>query len=82
MTAARGRTRQESDATTPTSVVAPQPEDWDGVADASRLGELRCAQCGYRIVVSRKPDSCPMCQNEDWVGVPWQPFTAGADGPS
>jgi hypothetical protein len=31
--------------------------------------EFRCA-CGYGIVVSDEPPSCPMCQGNTWQPIP------------
>lgn len=28
--------------------------------------ELVCPICGYRIVLDREPDRCPMCGGEEW----------------
>ena len=41
--------------------------------------ELRCAECGYGIVASEVPDTCPMCQSTVWEPVPWRPFSGLAD---
>jgi hypothetical protein len=31
--------------------------------------ELRCRTCGYGIVVSGEPPTCPLCRSDDWVEV-------------
>lgn len=38
-------------------------------------GELRCTTCGYAVAVVSQPDTCPMCQGNEWDAVPWRPFS-------
>ncbi len=39
--------------------------------------ELVCPICGYRIVLDREPDRCPMCGGEQWEFAGWRPFGPG-----
>ena len=38
-------------------------------------GELRCTTCGYAVAVVSQPETCPMCQGNEWDAVPWRPFS-------
>ncbi len=38
--------------------------------------ELACPICGYRVVVDRHPDRCPMCGGDQWQFAGWRPFGA------
>jgi hypothetical protein len=40
-----------------------------------RVGEFRCAECGYGIVSRRTLPPCPMCQGKAWEESLWRPFT-------
>jgi hypothetical protein len=44
--------------------------------DYPRAGraELRCAACGYGLVIRRPAPACPMCQASEWEQVAWRPF--------
>jgi len=35
-------------------------------AGSAALGEFRCAECGYGIVVRRLLPACPMCRGRSW----------------
>ena len=35
-------------------------------AGSAALGEFRCADCGYGIVVRRLLPACPMCRGRSW----------------
>jgi hypothetical protein len=40
------------------------------------VGELRCSDCGYAVVVNRRElPACPMCGGISWERSPWSPFT-------
>ena len=41
--------------------------------------EYSCAACGYGIVVSGQPPSCPMCSEARWEHVEWRPFSGLPD---
>ena len=48
-------------------------------AGSPALGEFRCADCGYGVVVRRVLPACPMCRGlawEDPVTPPWGTFRA------
>ncbi len=63
----------------------------DDTASASKVGlaefdlragreELRCAVCGYGVIVSRRPPACPMCQGSRWDEVGWRSFARADRG--
>lgn len=35
-------------------------------AGVDAVAELRCAGCGYGIVVTGEPPACPMCRSSAW----------------
>ena len=44
--------------------------------------DLRCRNCGYGIVVSGEPPTCPLCRSQDWKPIPTtfpQPLGGYAD---
>jgi rubrerythrin len=48
------------------SVGAAVPESTHVEAGARGVGDYRCEQCGYGIVMSGVLPSCPMCQSSSW----------------
>jgi rubrerythrin len=40
--------------------------------------DLRCAGCGYGVVVVQAPERCPMCQGVAWVPEPRSALTSFA----
>ena len=54
--------------------------DSDGVpafltAGSGALGEFRCAQCGYGVIVRRVLPECPMCRGRSWEDPATSPYT-------
>jgi hypothetical protein len=49
-------------------------------AGEQRVGEFRCAECGYGIVSRRTLPACPMCRGAAWEESPWRPFSRGEGG--
>lgn len=54
--------------------------DSDGVpafltAGSGALGEFRCAQCGYGVIVRRVLPECPMCRGHSWEDPATSPYT-------
>jgi len=47
------------------------------VSDDGARFELRCAACGYGVVVRIAPDTCPMCKGTVWEHV--APVPSGDD---
>jgi rubrerythrin len=47
----------------------------DVTAGESAVGEFRCAECGYGVIVHRGLPPCPMCGGETWRQAPWSPFS-------
>jgi rubrerythrin len=39
------------------------------------VGEFRCSECGYGVIVQRKLPRCPMCSGTSWEQSAWRPFT-------
>lgn len=44
-------------------------------AGQAAVGEFRCSECGYGVIVQRELPPCPMCQGEAWERGGWRPFT-------
>ena len=44
--------------------------------------ELRCAACGYGVILTRPPRACPMCQTSTWDEIGWRPFSESAHASS
>jgi rubredoxin len=42
------------------------------------VGEFRCSECGYGVIVHRELPSCPMCGGTSWEQVPWSPIARAA----
>jgi rubredoxin len=47
-------------------------------AGEAAVGEFRCAECGYGVIVHRGLPPCPMCGGETWQQSPWSPFSRAA----
>ncbi len=48
-------------------------------AGATAVGEFRCSECGYGVMVQRELPVCPMCSGHVWEQATWSPFArAGA----
>lgn len=45
------------------------------VAGESAVGEFRCSECGYGVIVQRALPRCPMCGGEAWEQSAWSPFS-------
>jgi rubrerythrin len=45
------------------------------VAGATAVGEFRCAECGYGVIVHRTLPPCPMCGGASWEQSAWSPFS-------
>ncbi|MBX5474731.1 MAG: hypothetical protein IRZ20_06910 [Thermoleophilia bacterium] len=45
------------------------------------VGEFRCAECGYGVIVQRELPACPMCGGTRWEQSAWSPFTRTHTGP-
>jgi rubrerythrin len=43
------------------------------------VGEFRCGECGYGVIVSRELPRCPMCSGTVWEPSAWSPFTRRSD---
>jgi hypothetical protein len=43
------------------------------------VGEFRCEECGYGVIVHRTLPQCPMCGGETWRQAPWSPFSRAAE---
>jgi rubrerythrin len=43
-----------------------QPRGRRDTRDPLERRELICPICGYRIVLDREPDRCPMCGGQQW----------------
>jgi rubredoxin len=48
--------------------------EWAAAGEAA-VGEFRCAECGYGVIVHRGLPPCPMCGGENWQHAPWDPFS-------
>ena len=44
-------------------------------AGSGALGEFRCAQCGYGVIVRRVLPECPMCRGRSWEDPATSPYT-------
>ncbi len=44
-------------------------------AGEAAVGEFRCAECGYGVIVQRELPACPMCGGTVWEQSPWSPLT-------
>jgi hypothetical protein len=59
--------------------VADLPSSLDDVeflgAGTRIKGELRCAECGRRLVAVRPLRACVVCGSEVWEREPWSPFS-------
>lgn len=44
-------------------------------AGAPAVGEFRCSECGYGVIVHRELPSCPMCGGTAWEQSAWSPFS-------
>ncbi len=44
-------------------------------AGSRALGEFRCADCGYGVVVRAVLPVCPMCRGSSWEGPATSPYT-------
>ena len=45
------------------------------MAGSPGLGEFRCAQCGYGVIVRRVLPECPMCRGHSWEDPATSPYT-------
>jgi hypothetical protein len=61
------------------TALAARLRDWDPGPESGRP-EHRCAACGYGVVVSDPPPTCPMCRANRWDRVVSEP-AAQADWP-
>ena len=43
-------------------------------AGSRALGEFRCAQCGYGVIVRRMLPECPMCRGRSWEDPVTSPY--------
>ena len=43
-------------------------------AGSQALGEFRCAECGYGVVVRRVLPECPMCRGRSWEDPATSPY--------
>ena len=43
-----------------------QPHEDRNTAGRVRRQERTCPGCGYRIVLDREPDRCPICGGDEW----------------
>jgi rubrerythrin len=48
-------------------------------AGDAAVGEFRCEECGYGVIVHRTLPPCPMCGGETWRQAPWSPFSRAAE---
>jgi rubrerythrin len=44
-------------------------------AGDAAVGEFRCVECGYGVIVHRELPPCPMCGGASWKQTPWSPFS-------
>ena len=59
-----------------------QPRGRRDRRDPLERRELICTICGYRIILDREPDRCPMCGGEQWeVAGPRPSSPEEADAP-
>jgi hypothetical protein len=43
-------------------------------AGSRALGEFRCVQCGYGVIVRRLLPECPMCRGRSWEDPSTSPY--------
>ena len=43
-------------------------------AGSRALGEFRCAECGYGVIVRRTLPECPMCRGRSWEDPATNPY--------